>query len=121
MYISGGWKGYRPFFVSKKIVETPEVTSFYLRPKDRDSIFHFSPGQYATVKIPEADLCDMDHDLVRSYSLSCKPGECFYRISVKRMPEQDDFPPGVMSNYLHQKVAVGSEILVQDCKVHELE
>jgi hypothetical protein len=37
----GGWKGYREFVVSKKVEETPEITSFYLKSKDGQPISSF--------------------------------------------------------------------------------
>ena len=53
-----------------------------------------------------------EHDFVRNYSLSGRPGENFYRISVKKEPEHDSTPRGVISNYLHENLDIGKELLV---------
>jgi hypothetical protein len=53
-----------------------------------------------------------EHDYVRNYSLSGRPGEDFYRISVKREDEHDKSPAGTVSNFIHANMDIGSEILV---------
>jgi nitric oxide dioxygenase len=104
---AGGWTGYRPFVVDKKVRESSVVTSFYLKPADGGALPSYKPGQYLTVKI--------DHPTTptspRNYSLSDKPGQGHYRISVKR-ETSPGVPAGLVSNYLHDQVNVGDEILV---------
>jgi nitric oxide dioxygenase len=96
----GGWNGYRPFVVDRKVKESEIVTSFYLKPADGGPLPAFKPGQYVTVKV--------DHPTTptspRNYSLSDRPGLDHYRISVKREPGS---PPGLISNYLHDAVKQG--------------
>ena len=96
----GGWNGYRPFVVARKVRESDIVTSFYLKPQDGGPLPAFEPGQYVTVKV--------DHPTTptspRNYSLSDRPGLGHYRISVKREPGT---PPGLISNYLHDRVGAG--------------
>ncbi|HEY0134567.1 MAG TPA: NO-inducible flavohemoprotein [Nannocystis sp.] len=96
----GGWVGRRPFVVARKVVESDIVTSFYLKPQDGGALPPFKPGQYITVHV--------DHPTTptspRNYSLSDRPGQDHYRISVKREPGT---PPGLISNYLHEQVNEG--------------
>lgn len=102
--VVGGWNGYREFVVDRKVIESEVVTSFYLRPRDGGAVPPYKPGQYITVKI--------DHPTVpaspRNYSLSDRPGQGHYRISVKREPSLTAAAPaGVVSNYLHDEVKAG--------------
>ncbi len=107
--VPGGWNGYRRFVVEKKQPESEIVTSFYLRPADGGPVAPFKPGQYITVKI--------DHPVTptspRNYSLSDAPGKDYYRISVKREPSLvENGPVGLISNYLHNSVNQGDELLI---------
>ena len=101
----GGWNGYRPFRVAKRVQESDIVTSFYLAPVDGGALPQFQPGQYITldVKHPTAPTSP------RNYSLSDRPGKPHLRISVKREPGT---PPGLVSNYLHDQVAEGAVLHV---------
>ncbi len=104
---SGGWNGYRPFIVDRKVRESNVITSFYLKPADGGQLPDYKPGQYLTVKI--------DHPTTptspRNYSLSDRPGAGHYRISVKR-ETSPNAPAGLVSNHLHDQVNVGDQILV---------
>ncbi|BAC12247.1 flavohemoglobin [Oceanobacillus iheyensis HTE831] len=99
----GGWTGFRDFKVIKKVKESKEITSFYLKPDDNLPITTFIPGQYITIK---AQIESEAYVHLRQYSLSTAPGKDYYRISVKR--EASNQPIGVVSNYLHTSVEVGS-------------
>ncbi len=101
----GGWTGYRDFKVVKKVKESDVITSFYLEPADNNPFPAYQPGQYITVK---ADIEGEPYTHQRQYSLSCAPNEGYYRISVKREDAIGDHPAGVVSNYLHNQVEVGS-------------
>lgn len=95
----GGWRGPRRFRLTRKQAESEVITSFYFEPEDGGAIMSFQPGQYLTV------LLSVDGEpLRRNYSLSCAPGESFYRISVKRETG------GVASNYLHDRVNEGDVV-----------
>ncbi|QWU07351.1 NO-inducible flavohemoprotein [Heyndrickxia coagulans] len=101
----GGWEGFKPFTVVKKVKESNAITSFYLKPADGGPVPSYLPGQYLTlrVKIPgETYLFN------RQYSLSCGPGHEYFRISVKR--EADHEPNGKVSTYLHDHVKTGDEL-----------
>ena len=101
----GGWLDYRDFKVTKKVVESDVITSFYLEPVDGQPFVSFQSGQYITIK---ADIPGEPHTHLRQYSLSCAPNEGMYRISVKREDAIRDLPKGIVSNYLHDHVTEGS-------------
>ena len=103
----GGWTGWRPFTVKDKVEESLEITSFYLYPTDGGEVADFQPGQYISVKIflPELNLFQP-----RQYSISTAPNGHYYRISVKRETSDQPNLNGLISNYLHDKIAVGDVI-----------
>ncbi|GEO24986.1 flavohemoprotein [Alicyclobacillus acidoterrestris] len=100
----GGWHGFRPFVVQKKVRESEVISSFYLVPQDGKDIADFHPGQYITFKV---DVPEETHTQRRHYSLSDAPGKGYYRISVKREDGRGDIPAGIVSSYLHQHVNEG--------------
>ena len=102
----GGWIDYRDFKVTKKVKESDVITSFYLEPANGDPFPAFQPGQYITVKAENIPGEAYTH--LRQYSLSCAPNEGVYRISVKREDALADNPAGIVSNYLHKHVEVGT-------------
>ncbi|MEZ4750354.1 MAG: NO-inducible flavohemoprotein [Bdellovibrionota bacterium] len=103
----GGWNGYRPFVVAKKVPESRVVTSFYLKPGDDRPLPAFQPGQYVTVRMNGLKTSP------RNYSLSDSPGKDYFRISVKREPGVGpDDPVGMVSNYLHDQVNEGDRLEV---------
>lgn len=105
----GGWADFRPFTVFKKVQESDVITSFYLRPKDEQRIATYVPGQYISVK---CSIPGEGYTHIRQYSLSDKSGNDYYRISVKREKGVVQRPDGVVSNYLHDHVNEGDELLV---------
>ncbi|UUZ71434.1 NO-inducible flavohemoprotein [Polaromonas sp. P1(28)-8] len=92
----GGWRGARRFIVARKVAESAEITSFYLRPEDGAALAAFQPGQYLGLK-----LVINGEEIRRNYSLSAAPNGRDYRISVKREPG------GVASCYLHDELQEG--------------
>lgn len=106
--VEGGWSGWRPFIVEKKVQETPDVVSFYLKPTDGGKVIAYKPGQFVSVRayLPEIKLVQP-----RQYSLSqAALCDCGLRITVKRIQAHDGDPAGLMSNHLHDKVNVGDVI-----------
>lgn len=98
---SGGFRGQKQFVVIKKVKESEVITSFYLQPKDGSPVPAFVAGQYIAlqVRIPgEA------HPHTRNYSLSDASHPKYLRISVKK--------EGLVSNYLHEQVALGDELTI---------
>lgn len=98
----GGWRGTRAFRVARRERESELITSFYLEPVDGGALPDFAPGQYLTLVV-EVD----GETMRRNYSLSDAPGKPWYRISVKREAG------GRVSNWLHDRAAVGAELRVQ--------
>lgn len=104
-----GWNGFRKFRVVRKEQESEVITSFYLQPEDGGALPPFKPGQYLTVRVPSP----CGHTTMRNYSLSDKPGQPWFRISVKRENGATaSSPEGFVSNFLHKGVNVGDSLEV---------
>ncbi len=104
------WKDWRNFVVIRKVKESEEITSFYLRPEDNGEIPNFQPGQFLTIKL---EIPGQDKPVIRTYSLSDYPEPCeYYRLSIKRepAPQELDVPPGIASNFMHDYIHEGSII-----------
>ena len=99
----GGWEGFRPFIIDRKVKESDVITSFYLKPTDNKEIASFSPGQYISIKL---EISGEKFTHIRQYSLSDAPGKDYYRISVKREAGTKN-PDGKVSNYLHDQINEG--------------
>ncbi|GAB6931150.1 NO-inducible flavohemoprotein [Paenibacillus sp. JCM 10914] len=104
---SGGWSGFKPFRVERKIQESDVITSFYLVPADGTPLPVFEPGQYVSLRL---QISDETFTLNRQYSLSDAPGKPYYRISVKREAEGLETPQGKVSNYLHDAVSENDRV-----------
>lgn len=104
----GGWSGWRPFVVERKVQETDNVTSFYLKPADKGTVSAYKPGQFVSVRVYLPELGIMQP---RQYSLSrASLQNDGLRISVKRIDAACDKPAGLVSNHLHARVNVGDVI-----------
>jgi nitric oxide dioxygenase len=100
-----GWSGWRSFKVGKKVLESIEITSFYLYPMDGEKVPLHIPGQYISVQVflPELQLKQ-----ARQYSISSAPNNEYYRISIKREKGATDIDAdGLISNYFHDCVNEG--------------
>lgn len=95
------WVGFRPLRVTGKIRESDNVTSLQLEPADGRSLSAGLPGQFVVVRLRPAP--DAPPQL-RSYSLSGKPSEGHYRISVER------YAGGVAGAYIADGVRPGDII-----------
>lgn len=103
----GGWEGFKNFRVTRKEKESGNITSFYLVAADGAPLPVFKPGQYITVRAATLD----GKTTMRNYSLSDKPAQDYFRISVKReVPPEANTPAGYVSNWLHDKIEVGDLI-----------
>ncbi|SAL00674.1 globin [Caballeronia arationis] len=108
----GGWIGWRPFEVVRKVDESDEITSFYLVPTDGKLLPPFDPGQFVSVKRYVGDL---GLEQPRQYSLSDAPHGKWLRISVKREgagASDTPKPAGRVSNLLHDELHVGGHVEV---------
>jgi nitric oxide dioxygenase len=93
------------FKVFNKVKENDVVTSFYLTPVDKKALKTHKAGQFISIK----PICTGDKsNEVRQYSLSMKPGEDFYRISVKREEK------GLISRYLHDNINICDEVEITE-------
>jgi ferredoxin-NADP reductase/MOSC domain-containing protein YiiM len=92
------WAGFRRLRVESIARESSTITSIDLAAADGTPLPRPRPGQYLTVKIPDAG----DPAPLRSYSLSGAPDAGTYRISVKREEH------GHVSRWLHTHIRAGS-------------
>lgn len=67
--------------IFNKVKENDVITSFYMRREDGEKLKKNEAGQFISIK-PIKD--GENKNAIRQYSLSMKPGEDFYRISIKR-------------------------------------
>lgn len=93
------------FRVFNKVKENDVVTSFYLTSVNKKALETHKAGQFISIKpISTGDKSSE----VRQYTLSMKPGEDFYRISVKREDK------GLISRYLHDNINIGDEVEITE-------
>ncbi|HKN96294.1 MAG TPA: MOSC and FAD-binding oxidoreductase domain-containing protein [Pseudonocardiaceae bacterium] len=92
------WIGFRPLRVARVVPESQSVTSVYLAADDGGPLPAARPGQYLTLRLPDAGTPAP----VRSYSLSSAPGAGVYRLSVKHEPH------GTASGYLTTRLRPGT-------------
>ena len=113
----GSWTDYRPFLVSRKVIEDAagSICSFYLEPEDGQPLPRFRPGQFLTFRLEIPDGAGGVEPLVRCYSLSDAPRPDHYRVSIKRISASAgaDRPPGRVSNHFHDQVQEGSLLLAR--------
>lgn len=101
------WNGWRKFRVAAIVDEAQDVKSYYLTPEDGQPLAPYAPGQYLTFRLPVAGE---SAPVVRCYSLSDRPRQDYFRVTVKRIPAPTSQPaaqPGRGSSYFHSHVQVG--------------
>lgn len=106
-----GWSGARRLRISAIVDEALDVRSIYLTDPAGAPLPGFEPGQYLTCYF---DTPPGDKPLVRCYSLSDRPREEYFRLTVKKCGPpagQPAVPPGRGSNRLHA-MQVGDELEV---------
>ncbi|GAA1878748.1 MOSC and FAD-binding oxidoreductase domain-containing protein [Streptantibioticus ferralitis] len=97
------WPGFRSLKVSRIDPESSSIFSITMASTDGSPLPAALPGQFITVRLrPDAN----GPPLIRSYSLSGRPGAAEYRISVKQEPH------GAASTYLREHLAVGDVLEV---------
>ena len=102
------WRGQRSLRVAGLVEEAQGVKSFYLTSPDGQSLPAYLPGQHLTVAAP---VNGNARPLVRCYTLSDRPRDDYYRLTIKRQRIESESPHGVsVSNWLHDHVRVGDEI-----------
>lgn len=98
------WSGERPFQVAAVVDEAVGYKSFYLVPTDGLPLPRFEPGQYLTFSL---QVDPQRKPIVRCYSLSERPREDYYRVTIKLSKA------GQGSVYFHRHVHVGSTLQIQ--------
>jgi ferredoxin-NADP reductase/MOSC domain-containing protein YiiM len=97
------WPGFRVMRVARRVEETPSVTSLWLAATDGAALPEALPGQFITLRLS----LGVDGPVVlRTYSLSGRPGGAEYRVSVKREPG------GSASTYIHDHLLAGTTLEV---------
>lgn len=91
-------ESYRPYIVRHKIVETPEVTTVVLAPKEGTHP-SFIAGQFVNVHIPRLG------SEAKSYTISSTPHDKDMAISVRRL--------GAFSSAIID-IAIGNELLLSE-------
>lgn len=107
------WSGWRPFRVSAVVDEASDVKSFYLTPENGQPLAPFGPGQFLTFRLP---VPGCDAPLVRCYSLSDRPRQDYYRVTIKRVDFtniNNETMVGRGSGYFHEHVHVGDVLDVR--------
>ena len=93
---------------SRIIQETKDVKTFCFVAEPA-RLFAYQPGQFVTLKL-EID----GKPVQRAYSISSSPSRPHtLDITVKRVPapaDSPEVPPGLVSNWLHDRLAVGDKI-----------
>jgi nitric oxide dioxygenase len=103
MLSRGGWVGYKEFTVDKKVIESDVITSFYLKAADGSALPLHLPGQYISVL---GENLNVEYTQPRQYSLSMKPNNEYFRISVKK---EDG---SLVSRHLHEVIKVGDTLKI---------
>jgi len=91
----------RPLRLAKKVRESDDVRSFHFEAADGGRLEDFEAGQHLPI---ELEIPGETAPVRRTYSLSGRPGEAGYRLSVKREPR------GVASRYLHDHLEEGDVV-----------
>ncbi|GFF31300.1 flavohemoprotein [Aspergillus udagawae] len=109
---SQGWTNWCQFRVARKVRESDEITSFYLRPVDGKPLPSYKPGQYISVRV---DVLRLKYPQARQSSLSDAPRSDYYRIGVKECGLNPWAPgakrhPGYVSNVLHDVTKEGDVV-----------
>jgi len=92
---------FQPYKVFKKVAENNDISSYYLKPINGSKIETYKPGQFLPIKI---NVKDREEAILRTYTLSDRPGKDYYRLTVKRENG------GLASNYMHESVSEGDVI-----------
>lgn len=101
---------FQPFIVNKIVTENKLVNSFYLIPEDKHILPKYSAGQYITCKL---NLPNQSECIYRNYSLSGNPYfRDHYKITVKRINNNDFCADNNASNYFHKYVQLSSRLWI---------
>lgn len=111
LYQKADWDGFQPFRISNKQLVAEDIAEFTVQPGKDCPVqleqLTLHAGQYITVKTHPADS---DNLALRHYSLCSIDTEQGLRFAVKR--DNRDTHRGLVSNYLHDQIGIGDEILL---------
>lgn len=114
IYNAGLITGWKDMVVKEKVLEGYGIVSLYLAPEDGSPLPSYSPGQYVGIRVEGVPGTECDF-VQRNYSLSGRPGQDSFRITVKRQgPMTIDGPYGLMSYHIHDRLNVGDKIKVSN-------
>jgi len=108
---------WRTLVLRRRLQESPDTVSFVLGTADGSPLPQSRPGQYVSVQVVLPDGARQ----IRQYSLTHAPEVSEWGISVKAVPAHPGHasgdgdaatPAGEVSNFLHQELFEGDEILV---------
>ncbi|MFX0542862.1 2Fe-2S iron-sulfur cluster-binding protein [Roseovarius sp. S4756] len=103
---------FRSFRVADKRRESDIITSFHLVPADGAPLWPVRPGQYLTLRMPDAEAA-AGAPVLKTYSVSNDVAETgHHRITVKREAGQSGAPDGLGSCWLHDRIEPGDEIAI---------
>jgi nitric oxide dioxygenase len=104
------WTDWRDFIISEKVYEAEDVMSLYLEPKDRNPLPPYLPGQYVSLS---TNVPDLQYSQPRQYSLSSKPEQGHYRVTIKKEPAAIvGTHPGYLSTVLFNNKKAGDIVQV---------
>ncbi|QHS73534.1 flavohemoglobin [Saccharomyces paradoxus] len=113
MYEEALWPGWKPFEVTAKEYVASDIVEFTVKPKSDSGIelesLPITPGQYITVNTHPIRQ-ENQYDALRHYSLCSASTDSGLRFAVKMEAARDNFPAGLVSEYLHKDAKVGDEI-----------
>jgi glycine betaine catabolism B len=103
------WQGDLQVKCCRIIDETADVKTFCFT-AEPPILFHYKPGQFVNLEL-EID----GKTIVRPYSISSSPTRPYHlAITIKRLPSlRADLPPGVVSNWMHDRFKVGDRITLR--------
>jgi nitric oxide dioxygenase len=93
----------RPYRVIRRIEETDDVVSLVLEPADGSALPEIYPGQYVSVFV---DLPGGNRQ-PRQYTVSSTALGTRLQITVRRVKGMNGAPDGMVSSFIHDKVAAG--------------
>jgi glycine betaine catabolism B len=92
------------------IDQTADVKTFRFMAA-KPLLFIYKPGQFVTLELEIAGK-----KVFRPYSISSSPSRPLtLDITVKRVlsPDDSEYPPGIVSNWLHDRLQIGSQIKIK--------
>ncbi|MBB3465223.1 MOSC and FAD-binding oxidoreductase domain-containing protein [Rhizobium sp. BK377] len=96
------WDGFRQFRLVRQTFEADRVTSLELEPVDGTSLSSYLPGQFVVLRLQPRSA----PVLLRSYSLSGRPDNNRFRVSIKRELQ------GAAGKYLSAELKQGDLVQV---------